>query len=324
MSDYIDNLRKIKSLLIVNSLQNKVDQKAYKLIKNYDGQLDWSAQELMIDQDTWDYIAHTRKYTAQLIFCHPDVLMKYPITSLYYRGLTGLSIKAAKDYIGAIERIEEGGENARISEERALTMSQVYNTFICSNIKGSTNWTLENGKRTIIATLGITLDGSMRNRVGDIAEERIRTMVVNRAQENDLLVEPELKGPVDSVKSLPNACSLKANVQMEFTSEPDISFYSVKNSGKELLATIEIKGGTDPAGALERYGAATKSFQHALSQNNRCKNFFLAASITPELEKRIKEDRLVEKYFNIIDIMEEEKISHEFFNELFHYTLRLI
>jgi hypothetical protein len=323
MSDYIDNLRKIKSLLIVNSLQKKTDQEAYQLIEHFNWQLDWSYQELMIDQETWDYIVKTRKYAPKFIFCHPEMLKNHPVTSLYYRGLTGLSIKAAKDYFGVIERIEEGGEKVRLSEDKALKMSQVYNTFICSNIKGSTNWTLENGKRTIIATLGITLDGSMRNRVGDIAEERIRTMVVNCALENGLLVEPELDDPVDSVKYLPNVCSLKENVQMEFSSEPDISFYEVKASGKELLATIEIKGGTDPAGALERYGAATKSFQHALSQNNRCKNFFLAASITPELEKRIKEDRLVEKYFNIIDIMEEDKVRAEFFNELFHYTLRL-
>jgi hypothetical protein len=32
-----------------------------------------------------------------------------------------------------------------------------------------------------------------------------------------------------------------------------------------LLAVVEIKGGIDPAGALERYVAATKSFQHALT-----------------------------------------------------------
>jgi len=324
MSDYIDNLRKIKSLLIVNSLQKKVDQEAAGIIEQFNQKLDWAEEELMIDPETWNYIVKTKRYEPKLIFCHPDVLKRHPITSLYYRGLTRLSIKAAKDYVGAIERIEEGGENVQIPDEKALKMSQVYNTFICSNIKGSTDWTLENGKRTIIATLGITLDGSMRNRMGDIAEERIRTMVVNWALENELLENPALEDPVDSVESLPNPCLLTGNVEMAFSSEPDISFYEVKNAGKELLATIEIKGGTDPAGALERYGAATKSFQHVLSQNNRCKNFFLAASITPELEKRIKEDRLVEKYFNIIDIMEEESIRGEFFNKLLHYTLRLI
>lgn len=66
------------------------------------------------------------------------------------------------------------------------------------------------------------------------------------------------------------------------------------------------------------------NFQHALKTSNRCKNFFLSAVYTQELKNRIQNDRLVEKYYDIIDILEKPTAREEFFIELFHYSLRLI
>ena len=45
------------------------------------------------------------------------------------------------------------------------------------------------------------------------------------------------------------------------------------------MAVIEVKGGTDSAGALERYGAAKKSFEHAIEVSPRCKNFYIDYAI---------------------------------------------
>ena len=108
---------------------------------------------------------------------------------------------------------------------------------------------------------------------------------------------------------------------MEFRQEPDVSFYEVPED--TLLAVVEIKGGTDPAGALERYGAATKSFQNAAKRSTRCKNFYLGAVFTTELRRRIEQDRLVEKTYDIIEILTEPEIRESFLQDLFHYTLRL-
>lgn len=107
---------------------------------------------------------------------------------------------------------------------------------------------------------------------------------------------------------------------MNFSSEPDISFQ--KNN--ELIATVEIKGGIDPAGALERYGAAKKSFEHAVSQSGRCRNFYLGGVFTEELERRINSDRLVEKTYNMIMILNDKELRDDFFKELFHHTLRIV
>ena len=322
MDSYSDNLRKVKSLLIVTSLQKRVDIKVFDTLSKLEIQLDWNPlSNFMIENEAWEYVVKEKSYDPKLVFCHPEVIKALPSSSLYYRGLTGLSIKAAKDYIGSIENLEKGNIRARINDKKALKMARVYNTFICSILKGSTDWTLENGKRTIIATLGITLDGIMRNKVGAIAEERIRALVHDWLQNKNLIKSYEKDNNLDD---LPRLCKLNNDIVMRFSSEPDISFSKITENSEELLAVIEIKGGIDPAGALERYGAATKSFQHALKENQRCKNFFLSAVYTQELKNRIQDDRFVEKFYDIIDILEKPEIRDDFFRELFHYSLRII
>jgi hypothetical protein len=317
---YTDELRKMRSLLIVASLQQRSDLKAVKLIKAIDRELAWEPlEELMIDEEVWDYAVRRKGYNPKLVFCHPGVLTSQPQTSLYYRGLCGLSLKAARDYFGAVDNLESGNQRARLSEEKALRMSRVYNTFICSLIRSSTAWTLENGKRTIIATLGITLDGKMRNRIGEIAEDRIRTLVVEWLMDRRLVLEPK-PCKQTSPEKLPTECVLRNGVTMRFGSEPDIAF----TIADEYLAVVEIKGGIDPAGALERYGAATKSFQHATSVSPHCQTYFLTAVFTDELTNRINKDRLVDRSFNIVEMLDNPDRKEEFLSELFHHTLRLV
>ncbi|NIR73324.1 hypothetical protein GWN42_32460 [candidate division KSB1 bacterium] len=155
--------------------------------------------------------------------------------------------------------------------------------------------------------------------LSDFAEERIKTLLLEWLFDNNLIKEPELTREA-VYQQLPKSCDLVKDFRMYFGSEPDVSFYHKD----ELLAVIEIKGGTDAAGALERYGAATKSFQHSLEASKRCRNFYLAAVFTPELERRMNDDRLVEKAFDIIDILDEPEVRSEFFTEVFHHALRLL
>lgn len=320
VTSYSDELRLIRSLLIVTSLQKRHDLKATEKIQKLKDSLDWEPlSDLMIDAEVWRYAVRDKGFDPRLVFCHPDVLLKIPVSSLYYRGLCGLSMKIAKSYFGAIENLESGNPRARIDRRKAWKMATTYNTFICSIIKNSTDWTLENGYRTIIATIGITLDGRMRNKIGDVAEERIKTLLMEWLIENKLVKGPTLTKEA-IYQQLPKSCDLVKDFRMIFGSEPDVSFYHKD----ELLAVIEIKGGTDAAGALERYGAATKSFQHSLKSSKRCRNFYLAAVFTPELERRMKDDRLVEKVFDIVDILDDPDVRTDFFAEIFHHTLRLI
>lgn len=275
--------------------------------------------ELSIDPKVWEYLVTKQNYDPKLIFCHPEVILNNPSTILYYRGLCGLSLKSAKDYVGSIESLEEGNPKARINLEKAKTISKTFNNFICIIINKLNGWTLENGERTLIATMGITLDGSNRARVGKKAEILIRRFILEWLIEKKLIEKPIITKK-NFKKNSPSVLMLKDNIEMRFSSEPDISF----SRDNELLAVVEIKGGIDPAGALERYGAATKSFEHSIKVCTQCKNFYLCAAITPELKRRIKETRLVEKIFDIIEIIENQKERESFFKELFHHTLRII
>jgi hypothetical protein len=316
---YTDELRRVRSLLIVNSLQKRMDIRALESIRQFKQKLKWEPlTDLLIEKEVWEYIATRKEYDPKLVFCHPDVLLHNPTTSLYYRGLCGLSLKAVRDYFGAADSLEEGNSRARLEGQKALNMARTYNAFLCSIIKNSTDWTLDNGYRTIVATLGITLDGVMRNKVGSIAEERVRTMVLEWLIDSNLLVEPPLTK--EQIYNPPtNVFHLRKKIVMKFGSEPDIAF----TRGETLVSVIEIKGGIDPAGALERYGAATKSFQHSIRTSAHCKNFYLGAVFTPELQKRIGDDRIVEKTFNIIEILHKPKARARFFQEIFHHTLRV-
>lgn len=319
-SEYVEHLRLARSLLIVSSLQDRQDKKALALIEAYTLPLVWEPlHDLMIDPDVWRYVVETQGYEARLVFSHPAVLKANPMSSLHYRGLCGLSLKTAQDYVGALGSLESGNPRTRLTDAKAQKMAQVYNTFICSIIKNSTDWTLENGYRTIIATLGITLDGVMRNTIGSIAEKRIRTLILEWLQREGLVQPPGLTRQ-QMTEEIPSQITLARQITMTFGSEPDIAF---ARDG-QLLATVEIKGGTDSAGALERYGAATKSFQQAIAGSPQCKNFYLAAVYTPELERRMDADRLVERRFDVIALLDNPAARTEFFLELFHHTLRLI
>jgi len=221
---YTEKLRLVKSLLIVTSLQKRKDLKAINLIQEYGKELHWKPLEhLLIEQQIWKYAVENKDYDPKFVFCHPNILLSHPTTSLYYRGLCGLSIKAAKDYFGSVENLEAGNPRARIDNDKALKMARTYNAFICSIVKNSTDWTLENGTRTIIATLGISIDGAMRNKIGTIAEERINTLILEWLIDHDLITDPKLTKE-DIYENIPNLCTLRGDVAMRFGSEPDISF----------------------------------------------------------------------------------------------------
>jgi hypothetical protein len=275
-------------------------------------------RKFLIEKDAWDHISDL-KLKPQLVFCHPNLILSYPVVSLYYRGMAGLSIKAAKDYIGSIETLESGSKKTNLNDDKALTISRTYNIFISSIILNSTNWTLQNGHRTIIATMGISLDGKIRNKIGEIGEDRIRRLIVQWLLDKNLILNHEFDS--DNLPDiLPRSFELSHDIKMNFSSEPDISFLKKD----DLIATIEIKGGIDPAGALERYGAAKKSFEHAVNKSGRCRNFYLGGVFTEELNRRIRSDRLVEKTYNMILVLNEKQTRDDFFNELFHHTLRII
>lgn len=102
---------------------------------------------------------------------------------------------------------------------------------------------------------------------------------------------------------------------MLFSSEPDISLLG--NQGT-TVGVIEVKGGADPAGALERYGAAKKSFEEAFRRNSQVKTILVASCITSEVHTRIQNDSTISTYFNLTEILSEDSTKYkQFVQEVF-------
>ena len=105
------------------------------------------------------------------------------------------------------------------------------------------------------------------------------------------LTEPPID--TETAQSI-RAIITKNGYTVRFGSEPDVA---VRTPEGRLVGTIEVKYGSDPAGALERYGAAKKSFEEAVRENARVQNVYLANAITGEVRRRINADRLVSDIF---------------------------
>ncbi len=83
-----------------------------------------------------------------------------------------------------------------------------------------------------------------------------------------------------------------------FGSDPDISLLGKDGA---TVGVIEIKGGTDPAGALERYGAVLKSFEEARRMHSNVVTILVSYLTTPEVHARMTNDaRLIHFDLNML------------------------
>ena len=295
-------------MLFSGLIEERSDIEQREVIKAYDGPLSFKPRkDLMISRNAWRRVKKIRA-SPRLVFAHPAILATHPKTSLYYRGLTLLSRKQVTQAAVSVAAWEEGKRSAGVSDAAALKVARLYNYVISSIILGSAEWTLENGYRNIVATMGITFDGQFRNQIGRLAEQLTKARILDWLKATELVDDDE---DLES-KRYP----LTEDVVMEYGSEPDISF--LRND--RLIATVEIKGGTDPAGALERLGAMTKSFAETPPG---CVNFLVAGVITPEMQTRLDAIGNVKVYL-LNDIAQDGEHWDDFTNEVFHHAVRII
>lgn len=294
-----------KACLLAEIINQRKDVELRKLIDKTDIPLKFEPIEhYLISPGAWQHVGDIGALAHQ-VFAHPDLLVLLPEVSQYYRGMALLSRKQVGQLATDVTPWEEGKIRRTIRPDRALVVSRVYNGVLSSMIEGSFNWTLENGFRNIIATMGIRLDGVFRNKIGQVAENVIKTKILNWAKGIGIVVKT-----VTDFEFV-----LNQNIVMKFGSDPDILF----TKDGLPVATVEIKGGKDPAGALERLGAMSKSFAETPPG---CVNFFVAGVITPEMENRLKKFATVRVFLH--DEIVSGSVWETFKQEIFHYTLRLI
>ena len=220
-----------------------------------------------------------------------------------------MSRKRVQSLAVNIDKWEESTAR-RIQPDSFLKVARLYNAIVSSIIVESTAWTLDNGYRTIVATLGMTLDGSMRNLIGRMAEREVKDLIRAWLNAQGLMRAEREEAGLFELQGRTSEC------QMLFGTEPDIEF---QRAG-QCIASIEIKGGTDPAGALERLGAVQKSFNR---MPPHAKNFLVVGVVTPEMRNRLERMPNLERHFLLSDLRASEQTQAQFMEEIFNHALRL-
>lgn len=295
-----------RSIYIDKQLKERTSSNIRQLIEEFDLPLDYSElTNLMISEEAWNQIARAN-IQPRFVFAHPELLRIYPNCSIHYRGIACLPLKRVQALATQVGSWENDTVK-KITSENLLKVAQLYNTVISSIIVNSSDWTLENGYKNIIATISISLDGSARNLAGQEAELEIRRIILKWLYCQNL---------IEDYNTSQTKFELKSDYVMKFGSEPDISF----SQGGEIVCTIEIKGGVDPAGAMERLGALQKSLRNSPTHSA---NFIIAGVITKEMEKSLKKLKGLTKYYLLREVTDDRNVQLDFFNEVFHHALRL-
>lgn len=294
----------------------------------------WDARsEWGIGEDAFINIKKSSGFHLIQVFCHPEVLREHHRFVAYYRNLAALSQKSVGYLLGMsidLKKIEADTKNdLSLSEQQAKNLAHLFNEHITLIIDSSINSiTKEELYGILLASTGAQIDGSWRNAIGAEAEKAVQRLLVKAVKERDQLAAllPNTGQSVELYDSekieaqignidLYRGVKLKNRTTILFSSEPDISLLDENGS---TICVLEVKGGSDPAGALERYGAAKKSFEEARVNSSKVKTILVASCITPEVRIRIKKDPLIFSYYNLTSLLSENSKDLEvFLREIF-------
>ena len=299
-----------RSAVIAERIRQRTDLALRRAIATFEGELSFlPLPDLMISEEAWTHVTSS-DIDPKLVFAHPLLLRQNPRASEYYRGIALLPQKRVAEIAGAVDSWEDESRRTVLREGHIIRVAQLYNAVISSIIEGSDGWTLENGYRNIIANMGIGLDGTVRNLIGQDAERLIKVRIRKWLDSQQLIVR---RNDEETQFDLPDGYS------MRYGSEPDIEFSRTVGDEATTVATIEIKGGKDPAGALERLGAIQKSFE---ATPPGCVNMLIAGVITSEMRDRLNRLGIVKTFF-LDDLAYDGDPWAAFLNEVFHYTVRI-
>ncbi len=308
----------VRSIYVHRSIK-RLDYEKFlgKLNRLNGGEFDWEERAgLGVSERAWDR-AKENGIEPLFLFCNPEVITKDPVLVAYYRGIAGIPMKGIQKMAFDTTKIESGQKP--IGFEKALELARIMNEFISKILEEDSDYSLRDSSLMFYATAGANLDGSWRNVKGrEIADlvkrmifdyflsaRRMKTVVLPRAKE----AVPSKDVAIEQVRGF----ALKNGCRIEFGTEPDIALIDKKGT---LTGMIEVKGGLDEAGALERYGAAKKTFDQVLNINPRAFTIYLASCITPTVRERIEADRMVRKIFNLTNVLFDEKQKREFLKEI--------
>jgi hypothetical protein len=298
---------------------------AVEHLYNWDERANWG-----IGEDAFDFISQHQNFKLIQVFCHPKVLREHPALLAYYRNIAALSQKSVSYLTGISVTKHETHPDTRqsLSDLQILTLARLFNEHISLIIDSSIqSFSEQELQGLLLISTGAQIDGAWRNAIGEEAEKVVQSLLVKEAVERKLLhaLFPRSSTLIELYTSerleeflgnirLYRGIMLTNQTSLLFSSEPDISLVGKQGT---TIGMIEVKGGTDPAGALERYGAAKKSFEQTLRSSPGAKTILTASCITKEVQERIVQDTTISYYFNLTEIITSTAAYNQFMQLVF-------
>ena len=256
------------------------------------------------------------------VFAHPKIIVEHPKLIIYYRNVAAIPLKGVQ-YLAFNISNYEAGKKKEISYTQALKLAKLFNSHISTIIESTLTINADKINALMYSSAGATIDGSWRNKIGVEAENVVKSYIIRLCLDNNLIdamidrngSPVEFDQATDYISNIPEyrGVKLKNKKSILFSSEPDIRF--IDETGKPN-AVIEVKGGADPAGALERLGAIKKSFEQARKDNPGVTTILNISCITPELKERLEEDKLIDLIFFLTSIIYDMDYRQEFLEEI--------
>jgi len=267
-------------------------------------ELDWNKPILKIGETAWNKVIH-RGIKPVRVFANPRVLVENPRRVAYYRMLAMVSQKSMGNVGLSINRYEY--ETKPLGMKMATDIASHLNSIISDLINEDSviderEFDLWRGMAA-----GSQAQGSWQNEKGKEAAELINDLVIKRIQEK------KSGRPVSIEKG--HKFNLNDGRQLIIASEPDIGIYD--GSGGILIA-VEIKGGIDTAGVLERLGAALKSLSRAKLENKNSITILIIprVAMTTTFLNEVGASGLVTHYFSHDKIISNPDEREKFFKLL--------
>lgn len=278
-------------------------QEAIRLLEEFDGsELRWRGlQDIGISQKAFDTVK-ANNIDPKSVFSHPMAIFAEPKLVLYYRNLACLPQKGIRHFGLSVEKIEKGSS---ISHQKAIAFSSIVNSITSAFIETDPTYSPKDVNLLLGMAYGAQMEGAWRNIVGKKGAQHIKQIMLGYFRERGVIKSLKLKkGEIVSAQESPTVDSLNEIIltndySVRFAADPDIE---IKNKTGTPWAVIEIKSGTDMAGAFERYGAAKKSFSKALKKNKAVDTIYIA-HLTPSVIEAMENDQLVKTQFEITDVM---------------------
>lgn len=263
--------------------------------------LDWELEQLGITKLAWNKIIH-RVIMPVVVFAHPKILTTVQRAVGYYRTLAMVSQKSMHNLKLSVTRYENGKvfPDSQQAWEIAHRLNQIISTLIQADDEiNPREFDLWRGMAA-----GAQADGSWRNLKGKRAEVAVKGTILRRLRGMDLI-----NSETD------NEYLLRDNRSIIFADEPDIAIYSKDT----IQFAIEVQGGIDPAGVLERVGAAIKSLSRAKEENPNSITILLVQGVS--MTQRAVDDLSINQenvnhWFKVEDFLEDEIHREQIFKIL--------